>query len=116
MARGTRPRRHRLEVWCTEQEYSQIKVMAHQTRMSTSSFLRALGTGYQPRSSFDSEAVEKLVRLHAEQGRMGGLLKLWLSEKRDFGAPAFQVRALMRQVEELKELVAQVVTHEAHRL
>ena len=116
MARGTRPRKHRIEVWCNEDEFTRIKATAQITRLSGSEYLRTLGAGYEPKSRFDSEAINKLAQLHADQGRLGGLLKLWLSEKKDYGGPAHRVRSLLQEIESLQTYIAKLVTQEARQL
>jgi hypothetical protein len=35
----------------------------------------------RPKSVYDLEAVEQLAKVGADLGRLGGLLKLWLSTK-----------------------------------
>jgi hypothetical protein len=39
---------------------------------------RSAALGHQLRSEIDREAVRELVKVAADQGRLGGLLKLWL--------------------------------------
>lgn len=41
--------------------------------------MRELGLGTKPTSIFDLDVTEKLVKLAADQGRYGGLLKMWLT-------------------------------------
>lgn len=116
MTRGTRPRKNRIEVWCKDDEFSQIKANAQDARLSISEFLRNLGKGYEPQSVFDSQTIDKLAKLHADQGRLGGLLKLWLSERKDQGAPVHSVRSLLQQIERLQMVIAQLVMQEARHL
>lgn len=47
--------------------------------MSTSSYLRVLGLGYEPKSIVDNKQVEILAKINGDLGRLGGLLKLWLT-------------------------------------
>jgi hypothetical protein len=65
--------------------------------------------GHSPKSIFDQDAILALVKLHADQGRLGGLLKLWLSEKPGQGSSVRGVKGLLQQIEglqrELKILV-----------
>jgi hypothetical protein len=56
-----------------------IDVAARQCGMSTSAYLRAIGLGLPVKSVLDQEAVADLVKVNADQGRLGGLLKLWLT-------------------------------------
>ena len=116
MARSTQPRKHRIEVWCDEEEIKNIKSNAELTKLSNSEFLRNLGQGYQPKSAFDREAIRELAKINGDQGRLGGLLKLWLSEKKDEGVSATNVRALLNQIESLQMMMAKIMLEEARRL
>ena len=114
MAESDRPERpalrsKRLRVQVTEAEHAQIAASAADTRLSVSSYLRALGVGFRPKSTVDHQAVLALVNVHGDQGRLGGLLKLWLSEKPGQGASVVDVRRLLGEIEaaqvELRQLM-----------
>jgi hypothetical protein len=49
---------------------------------SASSFLRALGLGYEPHSIIDEKAVLELSRINADQSRLGNILKVLLTNDR----------------------------------
>ena len=102
MDRQPRDRQRPLKVWVSAPERETIQARACETGLSVSAYLRTLGLGHAPKSLFDQDAVLALVRVHADQGRLGGLLKLWLSSKPGEGAPAWEVRALLRQIEQLQ--------------
>lgn len=76
--RKRRSRRLRLTVHPEEAEV--IKARARAVGMSVASYLRALGAAYQPRAVVDRERVEAMLRVNGDLGRLGGLLKLWLSD------------------------------------
>jgi hypothetical protein len=60
-----------------------IEEMARTTGNSTSAYLRKIGLGYQVKSIVDYSKVDELAKVNADLGRLGGLLKLWLtSDKR----------------------------------
>jgi hypothetical protein len=111
-----RPRKNRIQVWCTDSEFALIKANALNSKLSYSEFLRNLGTGHEPKSGFDIEAIHNLAKLHADQGRLGGLLKLWLSDRRGEGAPTRSVRSLLQEIESLQLAIAKLVMQEARRL
>jgi hypothetical protein len=92
-----------------------IEARAKTSGLSSSGFLRALGLGHEPKSVFDREAILELIRLHADQGRLGGLLKLWLSGRKGEGAPAGQVRSVLQQIESLQMQLARLVVQEKVR-
>lgn len=47
--------------------------------MSPSRYLREVGQGYQINGVVDYEQVRELARINGDLGRLGGLLKLWLT-------------------------------------
>lgn len=98
----TRDRKRPLKVYVTPTERQAIERLAAVTRLSVSDYLRNVGLAYQPPSAFDQEAVLTLARINADQGRLGGLLKLWLSEKPGEGAPVKDVREVLHKIEDLQ--------------
>lgn len=115
-AQATRPRGNRIDIWATDEEMQQITENAKSLRLSRSEYLRSLGLGYQPKAQFDQDAIRELVKLHADQGRLGGLLKLWLSERQGEGAPTKEVRSVLQQIESLQMEMARLVMKEKSRL
>ena len=83
----------------TPEERAAITTRARAVDLSVSAYLRRLGTGFAPNSTLDQQAIGALLKLNADQGRLGGLLKLWLSEKPDQGMPTYDVRRLLREIE-----------------
>ena len=63
----------------TPDEKTAIEEFARQCGRSTSGYLRMLGLGYEPRSIVDNDRVEELAKINGDLGRLGGLLKLWLT-------------------------------------
>jgi len=49
------------------------------------------------------------VRVNADQGRLGGLLKLWLSDRPGDGASTSDVRRLLREIEETQITLRKLV-------
>lgn len=47
--------------------------------LSLSAYLREVGLGTPPRSVVDYEQVAVLAQIHADLDRLGGLLKMWLT-------------------------------------
>jgi hypothetical protein len=66
-------------VWVTLQEKMGIQEMARTTGNSASAYLRKVGLGYEVKSVLDFEGVGELAKVNGDLGRLGGLLKLWLS-------------------------------------
>lgn len=61
-------------------EKAQLEKLARATGLNVSGYLRLVGLGYQPRSVVDLEKARELVAVNGDLGRLGGLLKLWLSD------------------------------------
>ncbi|WP_427183401.1 plasmid mobilization protein [Bordetella bronchialis] len=100
--RGTRPRGSRIEVWVTPDERAEIAARAAQSGMSLSVCMRAAGLNHPVRSVLDLKAVADLGRVNGDLGRVVGLLKLWLAEKRGQGASPVGVEALMKDLRALQ--------------
>ncbi|WP_338578676.1 conjugal transfer protein TraJ (plasmid) [Brevundimonas olei] len=94
-----RDRINRLLVTVNEEERAAIKAAAADARLSVSAYLRALGLGHQPKSVLDLEAVRSLLLVAGDLGRMGGLLKWWLTERPGEGARVEDVRAVLDEIE-----------------
>jgi len=77
-----------------------------------SAYLRNLGLGFQPHSTLDQEAVLALLKVNADQGRLGGLFKLWLSGQSAPAAETPEIRKLLGAIEEsqlkLKALIGRL--------
>lgn len=101
--RGTRPRRQRIEVWVNQDEKGELAAKADQAKMSLSSYMRAAGLHAPIRAAADLSAVTDLVKVNGDLGRVAGLLKLWLAEKRGQGARPIDVESMMIEFRSLQE-------------
>jgi hypothetical protein len=73
--------RHRpMRTVVNAKERDTIKANAKAAGMSVSAFLRAAGCGTKIKSALDYERVMDLSKINADQGRLGGLLKMYLQE------------------------------------
>jgi len=72
-------RRHHLRVPVFPEEKGEIERQAKQAGMSVARFLREVGQGYKITGVVDYEQVRELARINGDLGRLGGLLKLWLT-------------------------------------
>jgi len=100
-------------VSATEREA--IKQLALAANLSISAYLRTAGLNKTIRSTVDHRAVDELAKVNADQGRLGGLLKLWLVDQPGRGAPAQNVRQLLSQIEAMQEKLASVSLGKAVR-
>ncbi|HGU7323855.1 TPA: conjugal transfer transcriptional regulator TraJ [Legionella pneumophila] len=70
-------RRLRIPVYPEEEQI--IKANAAKAGLSTAVYLRRLALGYELHSVIDKQYVIELSKINADLGRLGGLLKLWLT-------------------------------------
>src|SRR5271166_5782851 len=78
MAQETRDRHRQLRVVVSASERSRIEERARSAGLSVSAYLRTAGLCHPIRSTLDHAAVMELAKVNGDQGRLGGLLKLWL--------------------------------------
>lgn len=103
-------RKLRLRVVVNEAEKTAIENAAADCSTSVSSYLRSLGLGYTPPSKIDKKHVLELAKINGDQGRLGGLLKMWLTnEERQEEVISGQVRLLIEQITEAQKELLKVV-------
>lgn len=95
-----------IKIYVDKDEYQQICAISANCQLSLSTFAKRLCLGYQPPSKADAQAVLELLRVNADLGRLGGLLKFWLSEP---DRNANEVRRLLHELEAAKEELIQKV-------
>ena len=76
MRKGSTP----IKVYCLPEEKEQIEAQAKRAGMSAARYLREVGQGYHISGVVDYEQVRELARINGGLGRLGGLLKLWLTD------------------------------------
>jgi hypothetical protein len=107
--RGEALRRDQIKVRLTPAERAAVEERAAATGRSIAVLLRELALGYTPKSTLDQRVVRDLVKVNADQGRLGGLLKLWLTERPAEGAPTTDVRRLLKDIEDAQVLLRSLV-------
>ncbi len=60
-------------------EMTELKRNAGACGLSLAAYLRTVGLHYQPKGVFDTNAVLELAKVNGDLGRLGGLLKMWLT-------------------------------------
>lgn len=91
-------------------EEKQIKRNAASAGKSVASYLRSVGIGYQIKGILDNRRVEELARINGDLGRLGGLLKFWLTD--DARTAAFgeaTIRALLSKIEDTQSTMQEVM-------
>jgi hypothetical protein len=90
-----------IKVYCLPEERGIIETNAQMAGLSTSSYLLRVGQGYQVKGIMDYEGVRELVRVNGDLGRLGGLLKMWLTnEERLIGIRESTIRELLEKIDE----------------
>ena len=76
---GKKRRDKKLRVPVLPIEEAEIKGKAMDAGLTVAEYLRNLGLGYQVPSIVDSRQVDSLLKINGDLGRLGGLIKLWLT-------------------------------------
>lgn len=106
----TRKNGRHLRVPVLPNEETQIKANAIQAGLSVAEYLRRISLGYPLQSVIDKEHVIQLAKINADLGRLGGLLKLWLTQdKRVAHFDHATIIALLRNIRGLQDSMYQVV-------
>lgn len=99
-----------IKVYCLPEERAEIEALAKASGHSASTYLRLVGQGYQVTGVTDYENVRELVRVNGDLGRLGGLLKLWLTDDvrtAQFGAET--VLRLLARIEANQDDMSQLM-------
>ncbi len=118
--RGAARRAHHLRVPVLPEEKVLIEAQAQRAGMSVARFLREVGQGYRIGGVVDYEQVRELARINGDLGRLGGLLKLWLTnDERTAQFGEATLRAVLSRIEatqdQMGELMMKVVQPRARR-
>ena len=93
-----------IKVYCFPEERETIEQQARSTGLSKSSYLLRVGMGYPIRSIVDHHQVEELVKINGDLGRLGGLLKLWLSNGKPApGIDAHTIRETLKKIDRTQD-------------
>ena len=106
----TRKQHKVLRVPVLPSEEEAIKKAAAATGLPIAVYLRNVGMGYTTRSILDNTRVEELARINGDLGRLGGLLKLWLTDDPRtalFGTAT--IRAVLSKIEDTQQQMQDVM-------
>ncbi len=76
---GRETRDKKLRVPVLPNEEAEIKSKAQDAGLTVAEYLRNLGLGYRVSSVIDNRQVDSLLKINGDLGRLGGLIKLWLT-------------------------------------
>ena len=99
-----------IKVYCLPEERSLIEANAASAGLSKSTFLLTIGQGYRVRGVVDYQQVREMARINGDLGRLGGLLKMWLSN--DARAARFgddTISALLNRIDARQEELGRVM-------
>lgn len=99
-----------LRVPVLPEEESLIKQNAERAGLTVAAYLRNVGMGYEIRGIVDNNEVEKLAKINGDLGRLGGLLKLWLTNDvrtAQFGEST--IRAALARIEDTQDKMIDVM-------
>ena len=100
---ATRKARH-LRVPVLPAEEAQIKRLAAAAGLPVAAYLRRVGLGYRLPGILDHRRVEELARINGDLGRLGGLLKLWLTnDERTAAFGEATIRAVLAKIADTQD-------------
>lgn len=100
----TRKGSQRITVYCLPEEKKRIEDNARSTGKTASSFLLAVGQGYEVSGVVDAMQVREMARISGDLGRLGGLLKWWLTnDARTADFTPDTVRLVLSKIEDLQQ-------------
>ncbi len=85
-----------IKTYVAEDEHREIIDKADQCGLSVSNFTKRVCLGYPIKSLVDQQAVREVIRINGDLGRLGGLLKMWLTNDDEHG---LDVKRLIGQLE-----------------
>ena len=106
----TRKNGRHLRVPVLPEEEMLIKTNAERAGLTVAAYLRNVGMGYEIRGIVDNNEVERLAKINGDLGRLGGLLKLWLTNDvrtAQFGETT--IRAALARIEDTQNKMIDVM-------
>ncbi len=100
MQKEKRKRKNMMCVYVTDEEYQEIINSSEQAGLSVSTFARNVCLGYKVGSKADILARKELREVNADLGRLGGLLKLAITEE---NRP--RINFLLNDISKIKNLL-----------
>ena len=92
---------HYIRARVTEHEYNHIKLKAQNMGLPLSTYIRNISMNYPVKSVADQNALNALLSTRADLGKVGGLLKLALSQKTPLGdRSTVEVEQLLHDIED----------------
>lgn len=104
-----------LRVPVLAEEEESIKQQANQAGLSVSAYLRKIGLGYPIHNIVDYQSVDSIAKINGDLGRLGGLLKLWLTNDEKLSLfPEVQMHqaiiGALKKIEENQEKLRNIIS------
>jgi hypothetical protein len=106
----TRKNSSPIKVYCLPEERALVQQLAAASGKAVSSYMLSVGLGYRVQGILDHRRVEELARINGDLGRLGGLLKMWLTNDartETFGDAT--IRALLSKIEDTQDTMHSVL-------
>ncbi|WP_203544834.1 conjugal transfer protein TraJ [Desulfovibrio sp. JC010] len=97
-----------IKTYVSAEEYAQISKTAQQCSLSLSAFAKAVCLGHEIKSKTDQQARRDMLKVNADQGRLGGLLKMFIMDDTPQRKDAERLLDEIHQLQ--KEIVQKVRT------
>ena len=109
-----RQRNIRRTIRFNEEEIEAIEKNAADCGEALAPFLRKVGAGYTVKGVVDQKAILDLLKANGDLGRLGGLLKLWLSQRdthlpKEAGVSIGEVKDLYKKILASQEKIEALV-------
>ena len=108
--RETRDRENRIKVAVSDSERAEIERLAAVAGLPVSTYLRTAALHCRINSVYDLDAVRELMAVAGGIGRVGGLLKLWLSEYRD-SVPVAEFNRALLSLHQTQDLIREALKY-----
>ena len=110
----SRQRVKQLQVPVLATEAETIKSNAAKFGLPVAAYLRTLGLNHQPKTILDSNAVIELAKVNGDLGRLGGLLKMFLTNDEKVKLlgkeqTALKIDALLGEIQSTQALLLETV-------
>ena len=98
-------RKQPLKVYVSDEEKEEIAERARLASMSVSNYLKAAGLQHSIRSVVDLQAVKELMKVNADMGRLGDLLKRTLADSETDKAARGEIAAIVKSIGETQQML-----------
>ncbi|WP_419181984.1 conjugal transfer transcriptional regulator TraJ [Providencia rettgeri] len=99
-----------IKVYCLRREKENIESQAKKAGLSVAKYLREVGQGYHITGMVDYECVRELAKINGDLGRLGGLLKLWITNDiRTKDISSTTIRAVLNKIESNQNEIGKIM-------